>query len=47
MVADHDFGKSSLIPDAYPLHEIPVSSGNLTAEESSDDVDSGKRSRSG
>ena len=46
-VADHDFTKLSLIPDAYLLHEIPESRDDLTAEESCDDIESGEKSRSG
>ena len=46
-VADHDFTKLSLIPDAYLLHEIPESRDNLTAEESCDDIESGEKTCSG
>ena len=46
-VADHDFTKLSLIPDAYLLHEIPESRDDLTAEESCDDIESGEKSLSG
>ena len=46
-VADHDFTKLLLIPDAYLLHEIPEVRDDLTAEESCDDVESGEKSLSG
>ena len=46
-VADHDFTKLLLIPDAYHLHEIPESRDDLTAEESCDDIESGEKSHSG
>ena len=46
-VADNDFTKLSLIPDAYLLQEIPESRDNFTAEESCDDIESREKSRSG
>ena len=46
-VADHDFTKLLLIPDAYLLHEIPESRDDLTAEESCDGIQSGEKSHSG
>ena len=46
-VADHDFTKLSLIPDAYLLHEIPKSKDDLIAEKSCDDIESGEKFCSG
>ena len=46
-VADHDFTKLWLIPDAYLLHEISESRHDLTAEESCDNIESGEKSHSG